>query len=342
MPAIPIHVLTGFLGAGKSTLLGQAVHEPEMARALVIVNEFGDVGLDHLLVARGNDDTVLLDSGCLCCAGTDLGDTLMLLLARRDRGEIVGFDRVVVETSGLADPGPVLLPILANPFIRRHFSYGGMTAVVDGLLAAQQMAAHAEARRQIALAEHLVVSKLDLCNGDERRRTIDAVRALNPAASLVESPVAGQRATQALGFARDEARAAAPSVSRRPVQCPLIQRPLIQSQLEQPAADETCEHSHGFWSRSFRSIPPVDWERYACWQQALRMMDGQRLARTKGILRFDDGTLRVIQGVRHVFAPPAIYEGPPTDPFLVAICHDLPAARLEQAYRPLLAPGATP
>jgi G3E family GTPase len=182
----PVTLLTGFLGSGKTTLLNALLRCPELAGTAVVVNEFGEVGIDHLLVERGVDNVLLLAGGCLCCTvTTTLGDTLTELLGKEARGEVPAFVRVVVETTGLADPGPILRQLWSDAFLRRQFPLDGIVVTVDALHALDQLARQREARRQVAVADRIVLTKVDLA-GEAARAEVEAVlAAINPAAPVV-------------------------------------------------------------------------------------------------------------------------------------------------------------
>ena len=164
---IPVTLITGFLGSGKTTLLRHLLGQPELADAAVIVNEFGDIGLDHLLLERGDESTLLLDSGCLCCTlQGDLVTTLQNLLDRRVRGEVPAFSRVMIETTGLADPGALIRMFWSDPLRLSRYAFDRTVTCVDAVAGAESPVRHREARRQIAFADVLVVTKTDLATAD--------------------------------------------------------------------------------------------------------------------------------------------------------------------------------
>ena len=181
MAKTPVTLVTGFLGSGKTTLISRLLAHPEMGETAVIVNELGEVGIDHHLLRRVDERTVLLDSGCVCCTlRGDLADELRDLESRRTRGEIPNFRRVVVETTGLADPVPIVYTLAAEPVVRHHFELEGIVATVDALNGLVED----ESLKQAAVADVLVVTKLDVAAPDGLEKRL---RALNPGAEIVEA-----------------------------------------------------------------------------------------------------------------------------------------------------------
>ena len=164
---IPVSVLTGFLGSGKTTLLAQLLRDPGMARTAVIINEFGDIALDHELIETSDESFVQLSTGCLCCrVRSDLVDTLMDLAQRRSAGHVLPFERVVIETSGLADPAPILHALMTDRGLAEHYALGGVVTTVDAVTGSAALDAQPEALRQAAVADRLVLTKTDLVATD--------------------------------------------------------------------------------------------------------------------------------------------------------------------------------
>ena len=198
---IPLTVLTGFLGAGKTSLLNRLLSDPALAETAVIINEFGEIGLDHLLVKPIRDGVVLLQSGCLCCTlRSDLVDALEELLRDLDNGRAV-FRRVVLETTGLADPAPVLQTAMAHPYLVMRYRLDGVIAVVDAVNAAATLDAHTESVKQVAVADRIVLTKTDLLGAAQDQEGMRRLRArlgaLNPAAPILDA-AAGEATPQNL------------------------------------------------------------------------------------------------------------------------------------------------
>ena len=164
---IPVTLVTGFLGSGKTTLINKALKAPELSKTVVVVNEFGEVGLDHELYASSNDAVIVLENGCLCCTvRSDLVSTLNNLFHDRQAGRIPAFNNVVIETSGLAEPGPVLQAFLSEPTLDGLYRVASVLTLVDAVNWEKTVEQHDEALRQVALADRIVITKLDLVDGD--------------------------------------------------------------------------------------------------------------------------------------------------------------------------------
>ena len=183
---IPVNVLTGALGSGKTTLLKALLRAPRLAGTMVLVNELGEVGIDHHLIEHASESTLLLENGCLCCAmRDDLKTALKDLHSRRARGEIPRYDRVVVETTGIADPVPIAYTLLAEPVLQHHYRLGNVVTVVDAVNAAAELDRLETSVKQVALADRLVVSKLDIAGSGALGALRMRLATLNPDAPII-------------------------------------------------------------------------------------------------------------------------------------------------------------
>lgn len=184
---VPVTLLTGFLGAGKTTLLNHLIRDPEAGRIAVVMNELGEVGLDHDLIEEATEETILMQSGCLCCSiRGDLGKTLSSLIARRMRDEL-DFDRVVIETTGIADPGPIMHTLVVDGIIAPHYRTDGVVTVVDAATGPPTLDAQFEAVSQIAMADLIVFSKTDLVTARELSRFTGRVSGINATAKHLQA-----------------------------------------------------------------------------------------------------------------------------------------------------------
>lgn len=188
MARILVTVITGFLGSGKTTLLNSLLKHPEMSKAAVIVNEFGEVGIDNDLVEQSNENIIQLENGCLCCTVKgDLIDTLKDLYLQRKGGHVPWFDRVIIETTGIADPGPVLQIVLTDPLVNTGYQLDGVVTTIDAVNGEYSLDQFYESVKQVAVADRIVISKTDLPEGQQNlKRISDRIRSINPTTSLIE------------------------------------------------------------------------------------------------------------------------------------------------------------
>ena len=311
-PPIPFTVLTGFLGAGKTTLLNRLLTDPSLSDALVIINEFGEVGLDHLLIETVDGDMMLMSSGCLCCTVRgDLIATLEDALRRRDNGRIKPFSRVIVETTGLADPAPVLHAIMHHPYLMLRFRLQGVVTVVDAINGSTTLDEQEEAVKQVAVADRIVLTKTDLATTPEQMRAVEILRArlaaLAPAARIIE--VADAHAANLLDSGLFGFEGKSPDVARW-----LNDEALAQAQ-DAPPANAHDPNRHDARIRSFcltsdRLISPATFDLF---MDMLRNVHGSNMLRVKGLIGLSDDPTRpvVIHGVQHVFHPPVRLDGWP-------------------------------
>ena len=300
---MPVSVITGFLGSGKTTLLNRLLRHPGMADSAVIVNEFGEVGLDHLLMEAVSGEVAVMANGCVCCTFRgDLADTLRGLLARRDAGEVPPFRRVLVETTGLADPAPIAQMLLNNPLVSHFARLDAIITTVDVAHAGRQLAEHDQAVKQVALADRLLLTKTDLADPDV---LTGRLRALNPAAPLI--PVAmGEVAPDLLfGAALFDPARKTPDVRRWLAEAAYHDHHDHDHDHDGHHDHGGHDHHHGIDAFCLAFADPLDWDQVTRWLGLLRHHRGEDLLRVKGILSLagEDAPIAV-HGVHHIFHPP--------------------------------------
>jgi len=279
---IPVSIVTGFLGSGKTTLIGRILRDPAFQRTAVIVNEFGEIGLDHDLIAGGDDTVVELTTGCLCCAvQTDLARTLTKLLARRQDGE-AAYDRVLIETSGLADPAPIMHALMTDQDLAATHRIAAIVTLIDTVHGETTLNRHPEARRQAALADHLLLSKTDIAAASDA--LLDRIAALNPGAPRLDAG----RLTPAMLFADDAA-------------------------LPRRGADRTLAgaiHTRDITTFVLQRDTPLPALALTLLLEALAEHCGSRMLRMKGLVAIEElpGQPAVIHGVRHVMSAPVFLD----------------------------------
>lgn len=312
---IPVHVLTGFLGSGKTTFLRHLLGEPELADTAIIINEFGEVGLDHLLVREVSEDAVLLSSGCLCCAvRDDLVSTLADLLAMVSRGEVTPFRRVVVETTGLADPAPIMQAVMSDLKLRRGYRAGSIVATVDGVSGAHSIGAFTEAMQQLALADCVVITKSDLVEPWRLDALGQDIGKVNPQVRQLVSSRANMPDAAEIFDEKDDCE------------------PRHFSMADAPALGR---HSDGIETFTVEVKQDIAWPAFVDWLELLLAGRGQSILRVKGLLSIaGDARPVIIHGVQHVVYPPEYLarwpEGVPRG-WLVFIARNLTRSAIENA-----------
>ena len=334
---MPVSVITGYLGSGKTTLINRLLRHPGMGDSAVIINEFGEVPLDHLLVEAVEGEVAVMASGCVCCTmRSDLADTLRGLLARLDRGEVPPFRRVLVETTGLADPAPIVQLLLNNPLLNRFVRLDTVTTTVDAVNGGAEIDRGEEALKQVAIADRLLLTKTDIAEAPAAARLRARLAELNPGARI-HTVLHGEIDPGALfgaGAARergwiDEAAYAAPAGDPAPA--------------GSGHAGHAHHHTDGVRALCLTYDEPLDWDALSQWLSRLRQWHGEHLLRAKGILnlRGEDAPV-VIHGVHHVFHPPVRLQRWPDDDRrskLVFITRGLDPALIEESLSEVAAPA---
>jgi G3E family GTPase len=307
-PRIPISIVTGFLGSGKTTVLMRLLAHTRMSRTAVLVNEFGEIGIDDVLLSQVSANVVLLESGCICCTiGDDLSARLLELLAQREAHLMPPFERVIVETTGLADPAPLLQNFMAEPLVAAPLRMAAVITTVDAVNGARQLDEHVESVKQAAVADRLLVTKTDLVEPGAPAALVGRLQQLNPSAALHQIARGEIEPDLILDAGLWNAQAQRIDIERW-----LNVRALTDGPSTRHGAALHASHSSSIPSRHEEAIDtftirwegPVRFDEFSDVIEKLVSRHGEGVLRIKGILDVQDSGPVVVQGVQSAFYPP--------------------------------------
>jgi len=293
----PITILTGFLGSGKTTLLNALLSSPDFSDTAVLINEFGEIGLDHLLVDTINEEVVLLESGCVCCSvRDDLTNALIMLHREREEKRIPFFSRVVLETTGIADPTSIHQLIVSDSEVLQRYYYRDLITVVDAVYGYETLTHHFESVKQVSIADQLIISKTDLVEQHNADQLEAHLKILNKSARILHT---GKQSVSPKGIFRH-----GEMISKQEIDHLKLRSDAFPSDAPSETM-QSSQHSERFSSFYLKWKEPVAWEDFTAWLEGLLIVRGDNILRLKGLLSIKGNNLPVfIQGVQHSFYPP--------------------------------------
>ena len=331
---IPVTVITGFLGSGKTTLLSSILKKKEMQKTAVIINEFGEIGLDHALIEHTDENIVELQSGCICCTiQGDLNKTLIDLFDKMMNGKVSSFNRVLIETTGLANPVPIIHTLMSSIELIRIYSLDGVITVVDSINGEKTLDLHEESLKQLALAEKIILSKTDIIDKDEIKSLIYRIKEINPVSQIVFSKFGNIPLEEIFGLGAYD---------------PYKKSADVKKWLAAEKYKDKKHHHHHDVNRhnenirafSMMSENPVNMIAFSFFRDMITAALGANLLRMKGIINIEgEERPAVIHGVQHIFHPVQWLETWPDNDRrtkLVFITQNIKKEQIEDFFRPLM------
>ncbi len=338
---IPVTLITGFLGSGKTTLISKLVRHPAMNRVAVVINEIGEIGIDHDLVTVSSENISLLANGCICCSvRTDLQETLRELFSQRRAGLMADFDRVIVETTGLADPAPVVQTLMSDTLLAAQYRLDGLVTLVDAVHGLHQIEHQPEAVKQIAIADRVFITKSDMASSSDLENLEEAIRAINPTASSDLERITNGEIDPArlmnLGLTSARSNASTLYFLGEAINPPLLQ---AKQDVASPASSRYLGtkpplHDTSITTVSLRFDAPFTWNSFSSALDLLATLRGPDLLRVKGIVNVE-GKPVVVQGVQHIFHTPITLDRWPSEDLstrLVFITRKISAATIRNLF----------
>ena len=337
--AIPVTLITGFLGSGKTTLITQLLRHPGMNRVAVVINEVGEIGIDHDLVTMSSENISLLANGCICCSvRTDLQETLRELFAARHTGQMLEFDRVIIETTGLADPAPVVQTLSSDTLLSAHFRLDGVVTLVDAFNGSHQLVSQPEAVKQIALADRIILTKTDLINTDQVQELKASIWAMRPDVDILTCLHGALAPETLMGLGLQSRRSSDATLSflgellqNNEAKLPGSEAYLGERHSAKGKSNENLLHDASIQTSTLRFQKPFLWTAFSTALEVLTQLRGPDVLRVKGIVNVE-GRPVVVQGVQHLFHPPVELDRWPSadqDTRLVFITQNMKPQTLE-------------
>jgi G3E family GTPase len=348
---VPVTILTGFLGSGKTTVLNYLLRQPELRGVVAIINEFGEVGLDHLLVETSEERFALLDNGCICCSvREDLIQTLKDLKTRSAAGSMPAFHRVLVETTGLADPVPVLHTLMTSPDLLEEYRIDGIVVTVDAVNGGRTLSAHPEAVKQLAVADRILVTKADLADARDVASLMARIGAINPTATVLRASNGAVDAISLLDAGLFDPHARSGDVAAwfeaAAIAAAHGREVGAHHHCDGPNCDHAVSHAHDAQISCFSLIinEPIRWAAFSQWLEYVAALKGDDLLRFKGLVNVAEipGGPVVVHGVQHVFHPPIEMKNWPSadrSTRLVFIVRNIPREIIERTLTKFAAIG---